>query len=175
MEISLIGYMGAGKTTIGQFLSNKLNLPLIDLDNFIEEKESMPISDIFKNKGEIYFRKKENQYLKELLEKENFILSTGGGTPVFYDNMDLINNSTIAFYLQNSPVGLAERLAKEKSKRPLISHLKDEDLIEFIAKHLFERNPFYQKAKHTIFSQNKSVEEISDEILTMIKTHQNQS
>ncbi|MGI9525484.1 MAG: shikimate kinase [Weeksellaceae bacterium] len=171
MKICLTGYMGSGKTTIGKALSLKTHVPFIDLDEYIEIKEKQSIPEIFKNRGEIYFRKIENQYLKELLTRESLILSTGGGTPIFYNSMDSINASMVSFYLQNSPAGLAERLMKEKSKRPLIQHLKDEELTEFIAKHLFERNQFYRQSHYIIATQEKSIENLVEEILMKFKAH----
>ena len=161
MKIILLGYMGSGKTTIGKILAERRKLPFIDLDHYIEEKEQMPISEIFNQKGEIYFRKKESDYLKELLESDkNFVLSLGGGTPCYGNNMLLISKSSEnVFYLRCTPQSLTKRLLPEKKSRPLISKLKDEDLEEFIRKHLFERNPYYTKAKHTIIIDDISLEE----------------
>ena len=94
MKIVLLGYMASGKSNIGKKLSKKLSMSFIDLDDYIIEKEKMTISDIFKAKGEIYFRLIENKYLKEiLLEKKDFILSLGGGTPCYANNMEEINKN----------------------------------------------------------------------------------
>ncbi|GET44900.1 shikimate kinase [Capnocytophaga felis] len=161
MKIILLGYMGSGKTTLGKALAKKKNFPFIDLDNYIEEKEDASVKEIFATKGEIYFRKKETFYLNELLLSEkDFVLALGGGTPCFGNNMDLISKTTKnTFYLKYNPKSLTERLSVEKNARPLISHLKNEDLEEFIQKHLFERNPYYLRANHTISMDNLSVEE----------------
>ncbi|MXV38070.1 shikimate kinase [Flavobacteriaceae bacterium Ap0902] len=175
MKISLVGYMGSGKSSVGEYLSRQLSIPFFDLDSYIVEKENQTIPAIFKNKGEIYFRKIENLYLKELLGKEEFVLATGGGTPIFYNSMDDMNAHSATIYLQNSPTALAERLKYEKATRPLIAHIQDEDLTEFVAKHLFERNAFYQKATYTLNTHNKSIEIIGNEIIEKIKTHQNPS
>lgn len=165
MKISLIGYMGSGKSTVGRSLAKKLKLNFIDLDHKIEESENKKISEIFKEKGEIYFRKVENQILKKLLHSnESFILALGGGTPVFYNSMELINQFSESFYLKLNPTELKNRLIKEKTKRPLIAHLNDEDLEEFIAKHLFERNPFYSEAKNQINIKEKTI----DEVVTLV-------
>ncbi|MGM5630956.1 shikimate kinase [Apibacter raozihei] len=168
MIISLTGYMGSGKSTIGKSLSKITNLKFIDLDEYVIFRENMSVKDIFSKKGEIYFRKAEHLYLKELLSQDNFILSLGGGTPAYHNNMDLINDKSISFYLKMTPVELAERLIKEKNHRPLIAHLNEENIKEFIAKHLFERSVFYEKAIHKINNNNKSVSEICTEILDLL-------
>jgi shikimate kinase len=144
MKIVLIGYMSSGKSTIGKHLADKLFLPFIDLDIYIEKKEKKSVSDIFKNKGEIYFRLIEHKYLKEILiSDQKVVLSLGGGTPCYADNMNLINTAnTISFYLQTSIKVLVDRLTKEKDDRPLIASLEDNKISEFVAKHLFERRVF---------------------------------
>jgi len=166
MKIVLVGYMGSGKTTVGKLLSKELGIKFLDLDSYIEESLEMTIPAIFKHKGELFFRKKEHEYLKEVLtKKNNFILSTGGGTPCYAKNMESILENTLAvFYLKVSIPGLIERLLKEKEHRPLIKDLSDEDLPEFLGKHLFERSPFYSQATHTIVSDKKTPEEIVAEI-----------
>ncbi len=168
MIISLTGYMGSGKSTIGRKLARYFNFTFIDLDEYIISHEKKNIKDIFSEKGEIYFRKLEHSYLKEILNQDHLVLSLGGGTPVYYNNMDLINEKSISFYLKLGPVELSKRLIKEKKHRPLISHLKDEDLTEFIAKHLFERAPYYEKAKYKIHNYKKSIEEICNEIINIL-------
>lgn len=166
MKIVLVGYMGSGKTTVGQLLAEKLKLDFLDLDDYIETQLDAKIPEIFKEKGEIFFRKAEHQYLKEVLEKKQaIVLATGGGTPCYSGNMDLINSKTEnVFYLKVSIPGLIQRLYKEKDHRPLIKHLADEDLPEFIGKHLFERSPFYSLSKHTVVSDSKTADEIAAEI-----------
>lgn len=168
MKIVLIGYMASGKSTIGQILAQKLDISFIDLDDFIAEKENLDISELFKTKGEIYFRKKESYYLKELLRKEEqFVLALGGGTPCYGNNMEIINQLGTSFYLKSTLQNTFNILSKEENKRtrPLISEIKNENLKEFIAKHLFERAPFYEQALKTILISEKSLEAISDEIV----------
>lgn len=167
MKIILLGYMGSGKTTIGKELASKLYVPFFDLDHYIEQKEGNSIADIFKNKGEIYFRKIEHKYLKEFLaEKDNYILSLGGGTPCYAGNMDVIlaESDVRSIYLQANIPTLKERISRNKTKRPLVASLSDEKLTEFIAKHLFERRDFYEKAQHTIAVNNKDIENIVADI-----------
>lgn len=169
MIISLIGYMGSGKTHVAKVLSQKIQLKIIDLDKEISIKNNLTIPEIFKQKGEIFFRKQEKQTLEELLStNESGILSLGGGTPCFYNNMDLLIEKTETFFLRTSVGTLSERLIPQKQKRPLIAHLADEDLPEFIAKHLFERNTFYSKAKFTVDTDRKTPEQIADEIWAML-------
>jgi len=162
MIITLLGYMGSGKSTIGVQLAAVLDFKFIDLDEFIEEKEQLKVKEIFKTKGEIYFRKIESLYLKEIIEQNsNIVLSVGGGTPCYSDNINLINSeNSKSIYLKLTPKSLSSRLFLQKAQRPLISHLKTEDdLLEFIAIHLFERQKFYGKAANSIATDNLTVKE----------------
>ncbi|RNC80161.1 MAG: shikimate kinase [Winogradskyella sp.] len=169
MIIVLMGYMGSGKSLIGSHLSKVIDFDYIDLDDYISEKEASSISELFENKGEIFFRKIETKYLKELLDKKsNLVISLGGGTPCYSNNLELIlRNDTIqSFYLKASILTLTERLISEKSKRPLLSHISSKSEIqEFIGKHLFERSQFYSQSNYTIVTDNKSVEAIIEDIL----------
>jgi len=168
MKLVLIGYMASGKSLIARYLSDKLGVVYIDLDDYIVKKEGQTIKEIIKNKGEIYFRMVENKYLKEVLNKKNdFILATGGGTPCYANNMHLIKDKAKSVYLKASVNTLSERLLNESKNRPLLSNIKKEDLKEFIAKHLFERNNYYNKANKTITVDNKSVKDIINEITTI--------
>lgn len=165
MIISLVGYMGSGKSHISKILSDKINFKLIDLDKEISRRNKLTIPEIFEKKGEIYFRKLERETLEEILAtQENIVLSLGGGTPAYYNNMEIINNNSKSVFLRASISTLAERISKQKEKRPLIAKISDEDLPEFIAKHLFERNVFYSKAQFSINTDNKTPEEIINEI-----------
>ncbi|WP_375241048.1 shikimate kinase [Polaribacter sp.] len=170
MKIILLGYMASGKSTIGREASKKLNTNFIDLDDYISNREKMTISEIFKNKGEIYFRIKENKYLKEILDsEEDFILSLGGGTPCYAGNMDLIKASTAtSIYIKASIKTLVDRLKNEKNTRPLVSELTDDKLSEYVAKHLFERRFFYEQADTTINSDNLTSKEVVTEIKKLL-------
>lgn len=166
MIISLVGYMGSGKSHISKILSDKINFKLIDLDKEISRRNKLTIPEIFEKKGEIYFRKLERETLEEILAtQENIVLSLGGGTPVYYNNMEIINNNSKSVFLRASISTLAERISKQKEKRPLIAKIADEDIPEFIAKHLFERNIFYSKAQFSINTDNKNPEDIIQEII----------
>lgn len=169
MIISLIGYMGSGKSTTGKDLAKALGYEFIDLDQFIEQKYNATITELFNQFGELGFRKRERESLHEVLTKTNVVLSLGGGTPVYYDNIEVINSHSESFYLRVQLPHLIKRLENKKSTRPLIAHLDDEQLTEFIAKHLFERNPFYQKAKHIISITNQSSFEVLNQIMEVLK------
>lgn len=165
MIISLVGYMGSGKSHISKILSDKLNFKLIDLDKEISKRNKLTIPEIFDKKGEIYFRKLERETLEEILASEkSVVLSLGGGTPVYYNNMEIINHNSKSFFLKASVGTLAGRLSKQKEKRPLIANIDDENLAEFIAKHLFERNPFYSKAQYHVNTDRREPEDIVNEI-----------
>lgn len=170
MKISLIGYMGSGKSTIGPKLALLSGLDYYDLDAEIEKHTGYTITETIFNKGELYFRKVERQKLEEILQKDNFVLSTGGGTPCYYDNIDLINKSSLSVYLQYGVPKLFERLAGNSNQRPLIAHLEGEPLREYIGKHLFERSAYYEKA--TLIMNGSKMSE--DEIIEEIKTYLNE-
>lgn len=175
MKISLIGYMGCGKTTIGKLLSKKLNCKLYDLDKVIINNQNDSIKNIFKKKGENYFRKTENFLLKKILrKKEKYILSVGGGTPCFYKNITLLNKYSKTFYLKASTNLLVNRLIKNKNikntqVRPLINNVKKNELFNFIKHHLLKRSYYYEQSIKKINIEKKSEVEICEEIMTIIK------
>jgi len=162
--IFLIGYMGAGKSVVGRLLSQINGFNFYDLDQYIEVKEGKKVSEIFNENNEVYFRKIENKYLKEIsLLKDNKIISTGGGTPCFQNNFEIINESpnSTSIYLKANIDVLVNRLKDSIDNRPIISHLTDEyKLKEFITKHLFERNYYYEKSKIKIVTDNLEPTEI---------------
>jgi len=171
MKIVLLGYMASGKSAVGRLLAKTKNLNFIDLDNYIEQKENNSISAIFSKKGEIYFRKREAEYLKEILNLDiDCIISLGGGTPCYGNNMQLILENATSFYLNASIATIFNRLKHETSQRPLVAAIGEANLQEYIAKHLFERNLFYQKAKYTISVNDKTIEEIANEISLKLRT-----
>jgi len=166
MVIVLLGYMGVGKSVVGKQLSKIIGYSFVDLDAYIEKRERKSIADIFKTKGEIYFRKKEHQYLKEIIantSNSKIVLSLGGGTPCYANNMNLLKNNTVtSFYLQLPPADLSNRLFPIKETRPLIKEINSpEKLTEFIAIHLFERQLFYNQAKYRIAVKGLSIQEIT--------------
>lgn len=163
-SVVLMGYAGSGKSTVGQLLSQKLGILHQDLDTFIEEKQQQSISELFKTRGEIFFRKVENQLLVELLNADTpLIISLGGGTPCYADNAELIANSQHqSFYLQTNVPTLVARLNDERQNRPLLANI--EDLPTYIGQHLFEREQYYRTAKHIVSTTGKSPAEVAEEI-----------
>jgi shikimate kinase len=169
MKIVLVGYMASGKSSVGKVLADNFGYSFIDLDEYIEYKEAASITEIFTQKGEIYFRIKEIEYLKEILSLEkNIILSVGGGAPGYGENMKLINDTATALYLKASIKTLVDRLNKEKKNRPLVANLSLEKMSEFIGKHLFERAYFYEQAKFIVKIDDRTIEEIVEEIKTKL-------
>lgn len=161
--------MGSGKTHVSKILSEKIKFKLFDLDKEISRRNKATIPEIFQKRGEIYFRKLEREILEEILaSQDNIVLSLGGGTPVYYNNMEIINNNSTSIFLRTSINTLVERLSKQKEKRPLIANISQDDLPEFIAKHLFERNVYYSRAQYTIVTDYKTPEEILQEIMDNI-------
>ncbi len=169
MIIVLIGYMASGKTSIGKKLAKKLNYSFLDLDDYIEEKEHLSVTDVFKNKGEIYFRKQEALYLNQLLKSEkNTVLSVGGGTPCYSGNMDVIlaAEGVKSIYLKASLATLANKLLRKKAKRPLIAHIETiEEMTEFVGKHLFERVQFYNQAEIKVSIDDITKDEVVEDIV----------
>ncbi len=172
MKIFLVGYMASGKTTIGKKLSKHMNLEFIDLDQYIETKEKATISEIFDTGGEALFRGLEMKYLKEIihLKKENYLLSTGGGTPCFYRNMELMNETGTTVYLEMDAKSITFRLINAKNNRPLVSKIGEAELLEFIIQQMEERKFYYQDAKIKInalgFNKDK-IHLLADEILNL--------
>ena len=170
--IFLIGYMGSGKSVIGKELSKRILYTFYDLDYFIEMNEKLSINQIFDKKKELYFREIEKKYLKKLIDKdENKIISLGGGTPCYNNNMDLILNTrnSESIYLKRSIDILVERLFKKLSSRPLISHLKNRnELKEFVSKHLFERNQYYLRSKKILNTNNLELDDVVEELKKLL-------
>ncbi|MDD2930444.1 MAG: shikimate kinase [Fermentimonas sp.] len=146
-RIFIIGYMGSGKTTVGKKLAKSLSLSFIDLDAFIESKYRKTIAEIFAEKGEDGFRKIESKALSEVALIEDVVISTGGGAPCFYNNMELMNKTGTTVYIQAEPGELAARLLASKTERPLVSSKSKDELIPFITKHLADRERYYRNAK----------------------------
>ena len=169
-KIILLGYMGCGKSTIAQNLSKITNIPFLDLDKCIENKANLSINEIFEQFGEIHFRKLEHKIFVELLRSsENSIIGLGGGTPCYANNHELLkSNDVTSIYLKASIDTLYERLVHNKSKRPLIASMNEEEMKEFIAKHLFDRSYYYNHAQHKVTVDNKTIEETVQDILEIL-------
>ena len=149
-RIILIGYMGAGKTTIGKALSKELGITFYDLDWYIESRMRKTVSEIFAERGEEGFRQIEYNMLHEVAEFEDVIISCGGGTPCFFDNMDYMNQQGQVVYLKAEPEVLYKHLQMAKVERPLLKGKSKEELLTFIKEQLEKREPFYTKARYTL-------------------------
>ena len=166
MSIYLIGYMGSGKSTLGKKLAKKLDLLFIDMDQSIETKIDSSISAFFKLHGEEVFRQIEREVLLELIEKNTTcIISTGGGTPCFNDNIKQMNETGLTMYLKRSYKELAHRIHNSKKSRPLVDHFSLPELEEYIEKHLRERASFYEQSRITIPRENQNIEDLTQIIL----------
>ena len=150
IRIILIGYMGAGKTTVGKALAQELGVTFYDLDWYISSRMRKTIAQIFEERGEEGFRQIERNMLHEVAEFEDVIISCGGGTPCFFDNIDYMNQQAPVVYLKADPEVLYEHLAMSKNDRPLLRGKSQEELIVFIREQLEKRNPFYTKARYTL-------------------------
>ncbi|MDR1371780.1 MAG: shikimate kinase [Dysgonamonadaceae bacterium] len=165
--IFFTGYMASGKTTVGQHLAARLGLQFIDMDLFIENRYRKTVSEIFEERGESGFREIERRALQEVAYFENVVISTGGGLPCFFDNMEVMNATGLTVYLKTSAAELANRLATAYQKRPLIKGKSSEELKEFVKNSLQQRQPFYEKAAiiidcETLFESGKLNEKIEE-------------
>lgn len=169
-KIVLLGYMGCGKSTIANMLSKNTNIPFVDLDKKIEEKLNLSINEIFEAHGEIYFRKMEHETFVELLDSpENLIIGLGGGTPCYANNHELLKaDGVVSIYLQASIETLFSRLAVNKSKRPLIATQSEDELKEFIAKHLFDRSFYYNQAKYKVLVDGRTIDQTVQDIMAVL-------
>ena len=146
--IFLIGYMGSGKTTVGRILARQYGIEHIDLDWRIEQRFHTKISDMFAEIGEDGFRRRERNMLQEIMCMEDVVVSLGGGTPCFFDNMEQMNSAGYTIYLQCNIGVLVERIMRSQAKRPIVANKTKDELEVFVAEHLAEREKFYLKAQY---------------------------
>ena len=146
-RIFLIGFMGAGKTTIGKALSAKMKCSFVDLDFFIERRYHKTIRQIFDEKGESAFREIEQKILREVAEFENVVISTGGGTPCFYQNMLFMNKNGLTVFLDVSTPELTKRISSNIGVRPMLKNYADNELTLFIEETVSRRRPYYEQAQ----------------------------
>jgi shikimate kinase len=161
MRIFLIGFMGSGKTHWGKILSQQINLPYFDLDEVIVASEKLTVQQIFHDKGEEYFRIKEQEVLEALAEDhDDVIISTGGGTPCFFNNIDFMKQQGKVIWLNTSVDILLERLLKQKHSRPLIKNISDNELKAFIIKKLQDRKMYYEQAHVMLHEETITLESL---------------
>ena len=161
MKVFLLGFMASGKSTVGKKLANKLNLPFVDLDSYIEEKHNTTIRLLMYDKGQEEFRKIERDAIREVITKyKDAIISTGGGTPCYFDNLEQMKKAGDTVYLEVDVPTLVDRLMNSKKDPPLIWGKTKDDLTIY-AKELMERRQgYYQKAKHTVNGKNLKLDTI---------------
>ncbi len=170
-RIILIGYMGSGKTTVGKALSKETGMMFYDLDWYIESRMRKTVSQIFAERGEEGFRKIEYNMLHEVAEFEDVIISCGGGTPCFFDNIDYLNQQGDVVYLKATPEVLYDHLLMAKVERPLLKGKSQEELIAYITEHMKERAPYYEKARYTLdVSVLDNIEKIKDSVARLCET-----
>ena len=169
-RIFLIGYMGAGKTTLGRALAKELGIQFIDLDSYIEKRLCKSVSQIFAEKGEEGFRDIERRMLHEVGDFENVVISTGGGTPCFFDNIEYMNEHGTTVFLDVPVERLFIRLSIARKKRPLIMNKNDEELRSFIIEQLNKRETHYNKAKQKfIADQLEDVKQIEASVKNVLQ------
>lgn len=169
-RIFLIGYMGAGKSTLGKALAKEMNLQFIDLDNFIEARQHKTVKDIFATIGQDGFRTLERRALLEVADYEDVIIALGGGTPCFFDNMEVVNRAGTSVYLKPSEEVLHRRLIEGRRKRPIIADKTDEEILQVIREQLTWREPYYQRATITFeASQLESRSQIAASVERLIE------
>ncbi len=171
MRIFLLGFMGVGKSTLGKMLAERLEHPFIDMDNLIVEKMEEPIEHIFSNYGELFFRKLEHDYLREVVQThENLVMGTGGGLPCHANNMTFMNESGLTVYLKADAQSIVYRLSHSSHVRPLIADKEGEKLSEYIRALLQQRSPIYEQAQIVVDLDLRSTKrENTDRLLDQIK------
>ncbi len=162
MRIFLIGYMGSGKTSLGEKLAYKLEHEFVDLDAYIEKEEGRTISQIFEEDGEDYFRKLERVYLHRIIDQEDVVISTGGGTPCFFDNMEQMNEYGKTIYINMHPKALIPRLKSSPETRPLLEGKDEKEMLDYIFKSLRERERYYNKAHKVVTGYNLTAQKLEE-------------
>jgi len=165
MKIYLIGYMGSGKSTLGQELAKALGISWLDLDDEFELRYKVSIPAFFEKYGEIIFRELEHKVLTNISLIPDLVVSTGGGAPCYHDNIKLMNQTGITIYLHALPELLISRIEFSARKRPLFQQMKGEDFFQKITMHMQNRKPFYTQANITIEAKNPDIEDLKKKIL----------
>jgi len=168
-KIILCGYMASGKTTTARLLSTAMEIPYLDLDEVIEKETGKTVSQIFETGGEIKFRKLEHDTLRRLIDvKEDFVIALGGGTPCYANNHLLLQrDDVVSIYLKTGIDEIITRIKGQGSIRPLVAGLNDEEMHEFVAKHLFDRSWYYHHAKHNVTTDAKTPALVVNEIMSL--------
>lgn len=166
MKIYLIGYMASGKTNVGKELATLLNMDFIDLDEIFEERYHVSILDFFSKYGEGLFRTFERQILYDTASRQNTVISTGGGTPCFFDNMNFIKENGFSVFLNMPFDELIRRLTMIRKRRPLLKGVHEDELEDFVRKQMTVREPFYNRADLVLsgpdYDLNKLIEKLKN-------------
>jgi shikimate kinase len=158
--------MGAGKSTVGMRLAERLKMEFVDLDREIEKVTGMSVNQIFKRYGEIRFRSEENLMVEKLAKRNGLVIATGGGTVLREENMQILRNNGIIILLEASPEDIFARVSRKRGTRPL---LRKNLTIENIEAMLADRDPFYQQADHRINTSGKDLDTIVKEIMNQCR------
>jgi len=167
--VFIVGYMGSGKSTFGKRLARQMDYDFIDLDKLFEETYKICISNFFIKYGEEMFRKIEHELLMKHLGHSNSVVSCGGGTPCYFDNMDLMNAAGLTVYLSLTPAALVNRLENSRKERPLLQKLPGTDLLEKISNHLQQRESYYLQAQMVVDGLSINIEETTTKILHVLQ------
>ena len=165
-NIILTGFMGAGKSTVGMRLAERLKMEFVDLDREIEKVTGMSVNQIFKRYGEIRFRSEENLMVEKLAKRDGLVIATGGGTVLREENMQILRKNGIIILLEASPEEIFARVSRKRGTRPL---LRKNLTIENIEAMLADRDPFYQQADHRINTSGKDLDTIVKEIMNQCR------
>lgn len=170
MRIFLLGYMGCGKSTVGKRLARNLNLSFVDLDSYIEQKYGKTVAEQFSEIGEDAFRERERDAVRDVCTAmDDVLVSTGGGAPCFFDNMERMKAAGVTVYLKMSPLALASRLKSARKSRPLLMDKTPEELTEYIAESLATREPFYDQARIVVSALSVDVNSLVNRIYHTLK------
>ena len=159
-RLYIVGYMGAGKTTAARRLANHLGWEVVDTDAMFEEKYKISVCDFFNKYDEPLYRKLESEVLKSSADLENVVISTGGGTACYFDNMEWMNQQGLTVFLRISQKAVVDRLLHAKRKRPLAEGKTEAELTEFVNEHYTARLPFYEQAKITVKAEDLDLENL---------------
>ena len=159
-RIYIVGYMGAGKTTAARRLASHLGWEVVDTDAMFEEKYKISVCDFFNKYDEPLYRKLESEVLKSTADLENVVISTGGGTACYFDNMEWMNQHGLTVFLRISQKAVVDRLLHAKRKRPLAEGKTETELTEFVNQHYMARLPFYEQAKITVKAEDLDLEHL---------------
>lgn len=167
MLIFMVGYMGCGKTTVGRKLARRLHVPFYDTDSMAEEAEGATVSDIFRYEGEDRFRTLEREAVERIIDAgEAAVVSTGGGLPLWRDNMERMNSAGHTVYIRRSAEHIARRLSPYgRQKRPRLRGLPDEEIVGFMRKDIADREPCYARSRQTVEGDRLSDDEVIETIL----------